>query len=74
MHRRGEPPTVAFEIARTVFSLAIRLVHRRAVYEGTCGASPLVMGVDIVHIHKEAGVRDILGSGRVEMMRRRHSM
>lgn len=63
---------MAFEIARTVFTLAIRLIHGRAIYEGTCSTSTLVVGVDIVHIHEEAGVRDILGSWRVEMMRRSH--
>ena len=65
---------MAFEIARTVFTLAIRLIHGRAVYESTRSTSTLVVGVDIVHIHEEAGARDIFGSWRVEMMLCGHSV
>jgi hypothetical protein len=60
---------VAFEIARPVFTLTVRLVDRLAVDLSTLSTSALVMCVDIIDVDDQAGIRYIDGARRVEMMR-----
>jgi hypothetical protein len=65
---------MALQIARAVFALAIRLINRLAVDEGTRSAGALEVSIDIINIDKEPRVPDILGSRSVEMMLCGHSV
>jgi hypothetical protein len=59
---------VAFKIARSIFTLTIRLIDRLAVDVGTRRTSALVVCVDIIDVDDQAGIRHIDGEGRVEIM------
>ncbi len=68
VHQRRKPPSVAFQIARSILTLAIRLIHRLAVNSRTSGPSTLVVRIDIIDMHDDAGVCHIRGKWRIEMM------
>lgn len=68
VHRRREPPAVAFRIARPVFPLAVRLIDRFAVDARTRSAGVLVVRVDIIDLDDQPGICHVYSGGRVEMV------
>jgi hypothetical protein len=72
--RSGKPPSVSFKIARTVLALPIRLIDRLRIDERTSGARPLIVSIDIIHVHEETRIRDVRDQRGIEPMFRRHAV
>jgi hypothetical protein len=58
-HRCRKPQTVLLGITRSVFTLTVRLIDRRAVDSGACRVCVKVVRVDIVDMDDQARVRHI---------------
>jgi hypothetical protein len=65
---------VPFKIPRAVLALPIWLIDRLRIDERTSRARPLVVRIDIIHIHEEARIRDVRGQRGMEPMFRRHAV
>jgi hypothetical protein len=72
--RSCKPPSVSFRIPGAVLALPIGLIDRLRIDEGTSRTSPLVVGINIIHMHEDTGIRDIRDQRGIEMMFRRHAM
>ena len=48
-------------IPRAVLALPVRLIDRLRIDAGARRASPLVMRIDILHVHEETRIRNIGG-------------
>ena len=72
--RSGKPPSVSFKIPHAVLALPIRLIDRLRIDERTSRTSPLVVRIDIIHIHEETRIRHISGQRGIESMFRGHAM
>jgi hypothetical protein len=65
---------VPFKIPRAILALPIGLIDRLRIDERTRRAGPLVVRIDIVHVHEETRIRDVRGQWGIEAMVRRHAM
>ncbi len=72
--RCAEPPSVPFEVPRTVLALPVGLIDGRRIDTRTSRTSPLVVRIDIIHMHEETRVRDVRGQRGTELMFRGHAM
>ncbi len=72
--RSGKPPSVPFKIPSAILALPVRLIDRLRIDERTSRARPLVVRIDIIHMHKETRIRDVRGQRGSEPMFRRHAL
>jgi len=63
-----------FEVPRAVLALPVRLIDRWRIDARTSRASPLIVRIDIVHMHEETRIRDVRVQRGAESMFRRHAM
>lgn len=68
LHGRCKPPTVAFQIARPIFTLTIWLIDGLAVDPGTCRASTPVVSIDVIHVNHQTRICHIHGERRIELV------
>ena len=47
------------------------LIDRLRIDEGTSRARPLVVRIDVIHVHEETRIRDVRGQRGIELMFRR---
>jgi len=59
---------VPFKITSAILALPIRLIDRLRIDERTSRARPLVVRIDIVHMHEETRIRDVRGQRGSEPM------
>ena len=60
-----------FEIPRAVLALPVWLIDRLRIDDRASRARPLVVRIDIVHMHEETRVRDVRGQRGIERVRRK---
>jgi hypothetical protein len=65
---------VALEVTRSVLTLAVRLIDRFTVDAGARRPGALVVRIDVVDVDNQAGIRDIGGARRFEIVFGRDSM
>jgi hypothetical protein len=65
---------VPFKIPRAILALPVWLIDRLRIDERTSRARPLVVRIDIIHMHEETRVRDVRGQRGSEPMFRRHAV
>jgi len=65
---------VPFRIPSAVLALPVWLIDRLRVDDRTSRARPLVVRIDIVHVHEETRIRDVRGQRGSETMFRRYAV
>jgi len=65
---------VPFKIAGPVLALTVWLIDRLRIDACASRLHPLVVRIDIIHMHEKTRIRDIRRERRIEPMFRRHAV